>query len=43
MCSATPSSRVTSEPVPLIAISRCGTTTNRVDTVFSPEGLLEAW
>jgi AAA+ ATPase superfamily predicted ATPase len=35
--------RVTSEPVPLIAISRSGTATKRVDTVFSPEGLLQAW
>jgi uncharacterized protein len=35
--------RVTSEPVPLIAISRSGTATNRVDAAFSPEDLLEAW
>ena len=35
--------RVTSEPVPLIAISRTGTATNRIDAAFSPEGLLEAW
>ena len=35
--------RVTSEPVPLIAISRSGTATNRTDAAFSPEGLLEAW
>jgi hypothetical protein len=35
--------RVTSEPVPLIAISRTGTATNRADAAFGPEGLLEAW
>jgi AAA+ ATPase superfamily predicted ATPase len=35
--------RITSEPLPLIAISRSGAATNRVDTVFSPEGLLQAW
>jgi hypothetical protein len=35
--------RVTSEPLPLIAISRSGTITNRADTVFSPEALLQAW
>jgi hypothetical protein len=35
--------RVTSEPVPLIAVSRSGTATNRVDAAFSPEDLLGAW
>jgi nucleoside-diphosphate-sugar epimerase len=35
--------RVTSEPVPLIAVSRSGTATNRADAAFSPEDLLEAW
>jgi AAA+ ATPase superfamily predicted ATPase len=35
--------RVTSEPVPLIAISRSGTATNRIDAAFGPERLLEAW
>ena len=35
--------RVTSEPVPLIAISRSGTATHRVDAAFSPQDLLEAW
>ena len=35
--------RVTSEPVPLIAISRTGTATSRADAAFGPEGLLEAW
>jgi hypothetical protein len=35
--------RVTSEPVPLIAVSRSGTATNRADAAFSPEGLLAAW
>lgn len=35
--------RVTSDPVPLIAISRSGTATGRVDAAFHPEELLEAW
>jgi hypothetical protein len=35
--------RVSSEPVPLIAISRTGIATNRIDAAFGPEGLLEAW
>jgi uncharacterized protein len=35
--------RVTGEPVPLIAVSRSGTATNRVDAAFGPEDLLEAW
>jgi AAA+ ATPase superfamily predicted ATPase len=35
--------RVTSEPVPLIAVSRSGTATNRVDAAFSPQDLLAAW
>ena len=35
--------RVTSEPLPLIAISRSGTATSRADAVFSPECLIEAW
>jgi AAA+ ATPase superfamily predicted ATPase len=35
--------RVTSDPVPLIAVSRSGTSTGRVDAAFSPEELLEAW
>jgi uncharacterized protein len=35
--------RVTAEPVPLIAVSRSGTATSRVDAAFSPEDLLEAW
>jgi hypothetical protein len=35
--------RVTSEPVPLIAVSRAGTASNRIDAPFSPEDLLKAW
>jgi uncharacterized protein len=35
--------RLTSEPVPLIAISRSGSATSRVDAAFGPEDLLEAW
>jgi uncharacterized protein len=35
--------RITAEPVPLIAVTRSGAATNRVDTVFSPAGLLKAW
>jgi hypothetical protein len=34
--------RVTSEPVPLIAVSRSGTVTSQVDAAFSPDELLEA-
>ncbi len=35
--------RVTAEPVPLIAVSRSGIATSRVDASFSPQDLLEAW
>jgi uncharacterized protein len=35
--------RVTSEPVPLIAVSRSGTATTRVGAAFSPQDLLDAW
>jgi hypothetical protein len=35
--------RVTPDPIPLIAVSRSGTSTGRVDAAFSPEELLEAW
>jgi AAA+ ATPase superfamily predicted ATPase len=35
--------RITSEPVPLIAVSRSGTATTRVDAAFGPQDLLQAW
>jgi AAA+ ATPase superfamily predicted ATPase len=35
--------RVSPEPVPLIAVSRSGTATNRADAVFIPADLLAAW
>jgi AAA+ ATPase superfamily predicted ATPase len=35
--------RVTPEPVPLIAVSRSGTATNRADAVFTPADLVAAW
>ncbi len=35
--------RVTSDPVPLIAVSRSGTSTTRIDAAFSPADLIEAW
>ena len=35
--------RVTAAPVPLVAISRSGTATSRIDAAFSPADLLAAW
>lgn len=35
--------RVTSGPVPLIAVSRSGTSATRADAAFSPADLIEAW
>jgi uncharacterized protein len=35
--------RVTQNPVPLVAISRSGTSTKHVDAAFTPADLLEAW
>jgi AAA+ ATPase superfamily predicted ATPase len=35
--------RVTSDPLPLIAVSRAGASTCRADAVFTPEDLMRAW
>lgn len=35
--------RVTGEPIPLIAASRSGSATDRLDAVFEPEDLLHPW
>ena len=35
--------RVTDDPVPLIAVSRSGTSTTRADAAFTPADLIEAW
>lgn len=35
--------RVTREPIPLIAVSRSGAATSRMDAVFTPADLLTAW
>jgi AAA+ ATPase superfamily predicted ATPase len=35
--------RVSPDPVPLIAVSRCGAATKRADAVFVPDDLLSAW
>ena len=35
--------RVCDGPVPLIAVARSGTATNRADAVFTPEDLIAAW
>ena len=35
--------RVTADPVPLIAVSRSGTSTTYVDAAFTPADLVAAW
>lgn len=35
--------RVTSDPLPLIAVSRSGVSTTRLDAAFTPADLIEAW
>lgn len=35
--------RLTDAPVPLVAVSRSGTTTDRVDAAFGPDDLINAW
>ncbi|MGY4100573.1 ATP-binding protein [Nocardia sp. R16R-3T] len=35
--------RVTDKPIPLVAITRSGVTTEHLDAVFTPVDLLEAW
>ncbi|MGF6880788.1 AAA+ ATPase superfamily predicted ATPase [Nocardia sp. GAS34] len=35
--------RVTDDPIPLIAVTRSGATTEHLDAVFTPADLLEAW
>ena len=35
--------RVTDEPIPLLAVSRAGTTANGLDAAFTPNDLLEPW
>jgi hypothetical protein len=35
--------RVTTDPVPLIAVSRSGTSSTHVDAAFTPADLIEAW
>jgi uncharacterized protein len=35
--------RVTADPVPLIAVSRSGTSTTHVDAAFTPADLVAAW
>jgi len=35
--------RVTADPVPLIAVSRFGTSTTHVDAAFAPADLIAAW
>jgi uncharacterized protein len=35
--------RITSDPVPLIAVSRSGVSTTHIDAAFTPADLIEAW
>ncbi|MHB1431126.1 MAG: hypothetical protein ACYCVZ_03285 [Streptosporangiaceae bacterium] len=35
--------RVTADPIPLIAVSRAGTSARHVDAAFTPADLLAAW
>jgi hypothetical protein len=35
--------RVTADPIPLIAVSRCGASTTHADAVFTPADLIAAW
>lgn len=35
--------RLTAEPIPLIAVTRSGASTDRLDAVFEPDELLEPW
>jgi hypothetical protein len=35
--------RFTSDPIPLIAVTRSGASTPHLDATFSPEDLLEGW
>jgi len=35
--------RVTADPVPLIAVSRSGTSTTHIDAAFTPADLIAAW
>ena len=35
--------RVTRDPVPLVAVTRCGVSTTRVDAAFTAADLIQAW